>query len=215
MNVNNMLHDLRELVLKLVRRGYGSAYIDRAVVEFLRLHGFNPGMSKEIQTAAQEEWVQGAVLINSRREIIIKALSSIESDFGKLDGHIRESIRRTVTAGLIEKQSLRDLTDSLVHELNKNKNWADAVAHTSKIGLSRTKTILQADVAGIKEFKYSGPGAQRDFCKDHLGKIYTIDEIKNMDNGQGLPVLNFCGGYRCVHRWQPVVQSKQKGQTYA
>lgn len=206
MNINNILHDLRELVLKLVRRGYGSAYIDRAVGDFLEQQGFKREMSKEFQDSAQMDWVQGAVIQDKKREIIVKTLGAIESEFGKIDGHIRESIRRTVTVGLLEKKSLVDLTDSLYYEMNKNKNWADAVAHTSKIGLSRTKTILQADAAGIKEFKYSGPGAQRDFCKDHLGNIYTLDEIKRMDNGQGLPVLNFCGGYRCVHRWVPVVK---------
>jgi hypothetical protein len=60
--------------------------------------------------------------------------------------------------------------------------------------------------AGIEKFLYDGMPAQRPFCKEHLGHVYTLEEIMQMDNGQGLDVLTSLGGYNCVHFWTPVVE---------
>jgi len=59
--------------------------------------------------------------------------------------------------------------------------------------------------AGIEEFLYDGMPAQRPFCQQHLGHVYTTDEILAMDNGQGLDVLTSLGGYNCVHFWTPII----------
>ena len=44
---------------------------------------------------------------------------------------------------------------------------------------------------------------ERDFCKEHYNKIYTIEEIQALNNGQGLDVLTYAGGYNCLHWWMP------------
>jgi len=41
----------------------------------------------------------------------------------------------------------------------------------------------------------------RPFCRERVGKVYSIEEIRAMDNGQGLAVEYFCGGWNCRHRW--------------
>ena len=75
------------------------------------------------------------------------------------------------------------------------------LVNTLTIGLSRSNTIDKAVKNGAKKYKYVGTSFNsRQFCKDHLNKTYTIEEIEKMDNGQGLPVKYFCGGYNCKHR---------------
>jgi len=34
--------------------------------------------------------------------------------------------------------------------------------------------------------------------------VVTKDQMRKLDNGQGLGVLVYCGGYNCRHSWSPV-----------
>ena len=60
---------------------------------------------------------------------------------------------------------------------------------------------LQAEDAEAVYFKYVGPPAERSFCEEHLGRVYTEAEIEALQNGQNLPVRLYGGGYNCRHRW--------------
>lgn len=85
---------------------------------------------------------------------------------------------------------------------------ANLYVDTSVRQLDRTVTMGTWKEAGIDEFKYFGPKDKknRDFCSEHIGKTYTLAEIEKMDNGQGLPVLVYMGGWRCRHTWSPVAK---------
>jgi hypothetical protein len=52
-------------------------------------------------------------------------------------------------------------------------------------------------------FVYVGPRDQknRPFCRTWVGKA-AVDPRK-LDNGQGLSVEDYCGGYNCRHSWAP------------
>ena len=56
------------------------------------------------------------------------------------------------------------------------------------------------------KFEYFGAndGRTRSFCREHIGKVYTLNQIEKLDNGQGLSVLQYKGGYNCRHDWIPV-----------
>lgn len=81
---------------------------------------------------------------------------------------------------------------------------------------NRTITVTKAKELGFTLFIYLGPDDDltRDFCKDVLDgvinshhrdvPIYTLDEIHDMDNQQGLPAYSAGGGYNCRHQWRPV-----------
>lgn len=84
--------------------------------------------------------------------------------------------------------------------------------NTTMQSFNRAVTVQKAiDIFGENpRFLYIGPfdAATRDFCEDVLTKrdppIYSLREIQNMDNEQGLPVLTSGGGYNCRHDWRPV-----------
>jgi hypothetical protein len=44
----------------------------------------------------------------------------------------------------------------------------------------------------------------RPFCREHLGRVYTRDEIAELDNGQLPNVLLTGGGYNCRHVWTEI-----------
>lgn len=78
--------------------------------------------------------------------------------------------------------------------------------NTTRMAYQRVVHFEKAKKAGIDKFLYVGPDDDitRDFCQEHVGNIYTLDEIQEMDNGQGLPVEIYCGGFNCRHHWRPV-----------
>ncbi len=80
------------------------------------------------------------------------------------------------------------------------------LANTAVAQFDNASMFEFAKQAGTKYYEYSGmlnPNT-RDFCRKHLGKIYSEEEILKMDNGQGLSVMSACGGYNCTHYWLPV-----------
>lgn len=79
---------------------------------------------------------------------------------------------------------------------------AYTITNTQIAGLDNTASKAIADLALLEDGLYDGPtGNSREFCEERVGKIYTMEEIAAMDNGQGLPVIRYCGGYNCLHDW--------------
>jgi len=81
----------------------------------------------------------------------------------------------------------------------------DAYINTQYAGFDNSANKTVADLAGLRKAVYGGtigPNT-RIFCRRLLENpaLYTEDEIRKMDNGQGLPVIRYCGGYRCMHEW--------------
>ena len=81
------------------------------------------------------------------------------------------------------------------------------------------RLVIKKDEPAETYWRYSGPSAQRDFCRAMMrlaarGKIFSTEEIRKMNNvgnlnpGMGergsnnYPVLEFAGGVNCTHYWQ-------------
>ena len=77
---------------------------------------------------------------------------------------------------------------------------------TGLMGYQRLVAVEKAKTLGITKFLYVGPDDKvtREFCHAHVDRVFTLDQIQAMDNGQGLPVLVYGGGYNCRHHWRPV-----------
>jgi len=89
------------------------------------------------------------------------------------------------------------------------KNHAKTYAQTSLMGYDRFVTNRLGQEAGLDNYLYLGPNdaVTRKFCRRHVNKSFTLEEIKNLDNGQGLPVLQFQGGWNCRHLWQLITKA--------
>lgn len=116
-------------------------------------------------------------------------------------GDVRSAVLDAVVGGReIEPE---DILDSATGRTLAN---LQTELNTTRMAYQRVIHFEKAKKAGIDKFLYVGPDDQitRDFCKEHVGKVYTRDEIAEMDNGQNLPVEIYCGGYNCRHHWRPV-----------
>jgi len=98
----------------------------------------------------------------------------------------------------------------LPQELDKVLQHADARLQTLyDTALSIYGRQVEAEHAGddaTTVFAYMGPVDQktRDFCLDHVGKVYMRSEIDALDNGQLSNVFLTGGGYNCRHVWHEV-----------
>lgn len=125
----------------------------------------------------------------------------------KIEGYVedaRSTLARAVYLG--QDPDFDAVTEKLEGRLAGNLK---SELTTLTMGFSRAVTARKAEEIGIEEFIYLGPldKVTRPFCNDVLSRspaIYTLQEIKGLDNDQGLDVLTYGGGYNCRHSWQPV-----------
>jgi len=142
-------------------------------------------------------------------DVSLGRLNSIKdmdlSKFGNLGDTFADDMTRVLldlNFGTIDAKGARDILASSVSKFSQHaQTWVT----TGLSGIYRESSIMLAQDNGITKYMYVGPGDRitRPFCMDLLGKrkAYTVDEISKMNNGQGLSVLQFGGGFNCRHQW--------------
>lgn len=130
--------------------------------------------------------------------------TKIKSDAGEI---ITKEIRRSVRAG----KGYEDLRMRLLQR-SLGEAQSRTLAVTALAQFDNAMMFEYAQQGGVQKFKYDGVlhTNTRPFCREHLGKQYTLEQIRKMDNGQGIPVETGCGGYNCTHFWTPVVTEVPK-----
>jgi hypothetical protein len=124
-------------------------------------------------------------------------------------GDVRSQVGMRVLTG-------EPLDFSAVHDEygTKLERILDTEMNTTIAAFHSSVNAAKADELGLTLFEYVGPDDKvtRDFCEGLLNErdpaIYSIDEIREMDNGTGLPVLQYRGGYNCRHRWNAVTDEE-------
>lgn len=113
-------------------------------------------------------------------------------------------IINTVLERAPQNMDARRITRQALQRLGIARHHARTEVDAARAAIDNIGRLDSARVAGITTFRYNGPTANvRSFCAQHVGLVFHLDEIRRMDNGQGLPVEHYCGGYNCRHRWTP------------
>lgn len=122
------------------------------------------------------------------------------------------------------KKAQRIIADALEKSFSEGKKWEDYARRAfDKIKLEdrHVKTEIETAKAALNNLKryrnftegktedifyrYEGPDTERPFCKEHINRIYSLDEISRMKNHFSQPAFAYAGGYNCRHRWVPVI----------
>jgi len=125
--------------------------------------------------------------------------------FGKLGDDSITALDKLFKQAAKENWSAPRLTQELSTLGGRVGQYSAAIADTALRGWDRTVTATKAEIAGIDKALYDGPAllpTSHQFCVEHYQGIYTREEIENMENGQLEPVITYCGGYQCRHRWR-------------
>lgn len=89
--------------------------------------------------------------------------------------------------------------------------YASQQVHDALMQFDRSINAKIALDSGATKFVYRGSKdeATRNFCNKHVNKVYTLDEMKEIWQGEwagksGSNPLRDAGGYNCRHRFRPV-----------
>ena len=149
---------------------------------------------------------------------LVKAFNQNQHLVKKLGAGLAESYQNVFNEIIREGYNYRQIESSIrqntywkirkgVRETTLSyNNRITTLSRTFSHGIDNLINFNQEQEAGITKFKYVGnPHPQRPFCQQHFGKTYTVAEINKTNNGQGLDVMTFAGGYNCRHFWIPEI----------
>lgn len=139
---------------------------------------------------------------------LIRAIETATSqEIGTYKDSIVREISKTVRQGIIEQDSARDLTRRLLRKdiSTKANFYAETIAQTQIKTVGRAAKSEKARIAGVVAYEYVGiiRATTRPFCRAHVGTTHHVDTINRMRNGNYEPVLLHCGGWNCIHDWEP------------
>lgn len=156
-------------------------------VEMLAVQGvkdvaYTSATYQEIQALAEARYIQSLNVADDVRNTIAQSVMDLR--FGAVTR--TDMLRELYETGMPRARTMLD------------------TANTGFVNIAHTK--LAEDV-GINKFRYMGARDKltRPFCNAHINEVKTREEWEALDNGQGLPVFLYGGGYNCRHRLVAVV----------
>jgi hypothetical protein len=110
---------------------------------------------------------------------------------------------RSVVQGLYSKRPIADVLDDLSEVLDKSMAEVGTLYDTTVSIFGRQIELLKSTGDEDEMFLYAGPidAKTREFCLRHVGRVYTREEIEDLDNGQTGSTFLTGGGYNCRHHW--------------
>jgi hypothetical protein len=99
-----------------------------------------------------------------------------------------------------------ELRDILIQHAGVAPKYAGTVANSMTMSIDRQISTEQARRAGLSEMRYTGSVRKntRTFCLEWVGQVKPISFWQELQNDTGPnPVIDFCGGWNCVHRLLP------------
>lgn len=178
----------------------------------------NPVYARQLKSIAQQYEKLGFKKIYSDADqqlaqtLLSYDVSAIKTRvFAGLE-ELRSAVMRQVLAG---QPDFEDLIDRSTDQTGRA---VETELRTAVSGFNQSVTNLKAEQLGFELFVYLGPedDVTRPFCECVIeggrfqgqqiegGRVYTREEIEGFDNGQGLPVFVYGGGYNCRHQWRPI-----------
>ena len=136
---------------------------------------------------------------------IMPEVQRVQKQINRASSRIIPFVMRQMERAASDGSDWRKLSKTVLRRMGIVSAHVSGEIETAKAAMDRIARFGAASDVGVEYFRYAGPTANlRPFCSGHIGAIYSIDEIEQMSNGQGLPVWSHCGGYNCRHRWVPV-----------
>lgn len=126
------------------------------------------------------------------------------AEFAGISVDTARTIGKQLDLMVVGGRSVREAGDVIRDTLDgRLKPHARTYAETSLAIYDRAVSALTYPQDDGASYIYVGPldGVTRPFCRERVGKIYSLAEIRAMDNGQLPDVFITGGGYNCRHQW--------------
>ena len=184
---------------------------------------FSP-VSKEIDEIFKSVGISKA--ITRADNSILKTLSQDSFlQMSALGDQYAAQISNKIYSAVLVGDPIEDLTEEVSQLLvgGTDKAGRPMAAHAKTIsttGYREADSIIlekKGEDFDIKKWEYAGSLIKdsRKWCVDHVGKTYTMEEIKEWENSswKGKKEGNSFvtrGGWNCRHRWLPIVEDDEK-----
>lgn len=124
---------------------------------------------------------------------------------------VARQLWKATVRGIFGSREPDVILDDLGAVLDKREPVIRTLYDTSVSIYGRQVEALQAGDDPDTKFAYVGPLDEktREFCLEHIGKVYTRAEIDDLDNGQLNDVFLTGGGYQCRHMWHEIAKSSE------
>lgn len=124
---------------------------------------------------------------------------------------VTRAVNQAVLRGTFGNKPVRKLVDDVARQLDLADGRVRTLYDTSVSIYGRQVEAVAAGDDPETRFAFIGPVDRktRDFCKQHVGKVYTRAEIDALDNGQIDNVFLTGGGYNCRHVWTEIAKSSE------
>ncbi len=212
--ITKLENELLRVALETYRSGGGSEEVKREMKRVLKRHNISKQMVEQMHSELQEIVRRTHAEALKRYDHILKFTASpLESASGiaiteaaaTSFAQTEEGIQREVVDAVAEaaRQQLghKAITGILHQKMRKPLHHAQTISNTATAGFQTAASMQTEARAGVTKWKYSGPPGERSFCQSHLGKSYSMRDIKKLNNGQGLDVYLYRGGWNCRHMW--------------
>jgi len=185
-----------------------------AALQQLSFQGFQAIADQQLDTLATGIY-QSTLTGRSKADLIVELRGQINGVYQQSDDEEARQLVEVAQTATGKRQ--QDAVDKL-HSIyardrlgNNMRRYATQMANDSLAQYSASITKATANEAGISKFKYYGDVIRdsRQFCRDHVGKTFTEDEINDIWQGSwagkapGDPFI-VRGGYNCRHHWLPI-----------
>lgn len=149
---------------------------------------------------------KGVTIFTSADVTVVQTLATfdIEQFANQIDVTVDE-FRSVVMRQVLSGQPV-DGAEIISKLSDRAESYGETNLNTALSGMYRSFTVSKSQELGLELYLYVGPDDDitRPFCEARVGKVYTLDEIKDWDNEQGLDPLIYCGGYNCRHQLSPI-----------
>jgi hypothetical protein len=119
---------------------------------------------------------------------------------------VAKALWQATVRGIFGSRDVNSILTDLGQVLDRREPVIRTLYDTSISIYGRQVEALLSDESEDPVYAYMGPADEktRDFCLEHVGKVYTREQIDELDNGQLNDVFLTGGGYNCRHQWMEV-----------
>lgn len=146
---------------------------------------------------ALEEAISRRADAQALREIFLSNMGSMREELLEttLDVATRQIAGGTLNLDVL-RESIKDAAGGRLH-------WARTNARMVVGGYNRMHRDEVRKNQGYDRGYYYGDERinTRPFCRALIGKMLSLKQIEELNNGQGLDVKIYCGGWNCIHSW--------------
>lgn len=204
MRYSDFSQRLKKMIEQAKKERWNESKFDREV-EVLSNNYYASAKTQLVQNLRQKYNAIFTLTNSEISDMIVNALKSNANQFALTNRGIITKVSDIFSDSLKENKNYAEIRGRIEGVIGTFRNYSETITRTAYNAFNQLSRF--EEVEKVNRFTFVGPPASRPFCRLLMqqaenGRTWTLKEIRNMNNGQGLPVESYCGGWNCRHQWE-------------